>query len=456
MTDAPALSATQRAGADLGQHGLPRYDWREIARHNRKRDCWIVIDDVVYDVTAWVDRHPGGDIICTMAGDDASALFHSSHFRDVSARLKQYRIGVVESPAATLAIDSPFLRTLKSRVHRYFRAHAIDYRRTRLLRPQLAGSIALFLAAWAAVYVFALYPFVVLMGVISCALVGGFAHEYCHSTLIREGNRPNVKSVGCSVIWALVCPFMLEKHFQYEHLSHHKVPMDDAFDYEIFALRRVLRLSPQIPYRSIFKYQQYYAPLVYAFYISTQVIVGFTSNFFDKRNLSSDRSFWPQIYVMPVVTVVFHVALPIYLVGVSWWIICFVAYNMVWQFFTYVVAAAVHMTSERDTRSDDWAYLVCSRSVNVLCGNRMYDWLSGGFNYQIDHHLLPTIAREHLPRITHIVRRTCAEFGYPYKEYASLGEYLRDHYRYLFRLGREGGKIELAGATGPALGAPSD
>ena len=444
MTDAPALSATQRNGAAFGQHGLPRYDWQEINRHNSKSDCWIVIDDVVYDVTRWVDLHPGGDIICTMAGDDASALFHSSHFRDVTGRLKAYRIGLVASPAGALTIDGPFLRTLKSRVHRYFRAHDIDYRRTRLLGPQLAGSIALFLAAWAAVYVFGLYPLVIPMGLISCALVGGFAHEYSHSTLIHEGNRPNIESLGCSVIWALVCPFMLEKHFQYEHLSHHKVPMDDRYDYEIFALRRVLRLSAEIPWRPIFRYQQYYAPLVYAFYISTQVIVGFTSSFFDKRRLSSDRAFWPQIYVMPVVTVTFHVVLPIYLVGVYWWAVCFVAYNVVWQFSTYVVAAAVHMTSRQDCRSDDWARLVCARSVNVLCGNRLYDWLSGGFNYQIDHHLLPTIAREHLPRITHIVRQTCAEFGYPYKEYASLGEYLRDHYDYLFRLGRESASPPVA------------
>jgi fatty acid desaturase 2 (delta-6 desaturase) len=46
---------------------LPCYMWEEIGAHNRRSDCWIVIDDFVYDVTSWVDRHPGGDIICSMA-----------------------------------------------------------------------------------------------------------------------------------------------------------------------------------------------------------------------------------------------------------------------------------------------------------------------------------------------------------------------------------------------------
>lgn len=45
---------------------LPDYTWGEIGAHNRRADCWIVIDDFVYDVTRWIDRHPGGDIICSL------------------------------------------------------------------------------------------------------------------------------------------------------------------------------------------------------------------------------------------------------------------------------------------------------------------------------------------------------------------------------------------------------
>lgn len=429
----------ERAGrnADFQPDVLPRYQWAEINKHNRKRDCWIVIDNVVYDVTSWVDLHPGGDIICSMAGEDVSALFHSAHFRDVSGLLKRYRIGIVEAPAGRLTVTSPFLSTLKSRVHRHLMLQGVDYSRTKLLRPQIIASLIAFFVAWAAVYVCEFYPLVLAMGLISCAMVGGFAHEYCHSTLLAEGNKINTRSLACSVLWSLVCPFMSEKHFQYEHLSHHLAPMNEEYDYEIAALKRVLRLSPSIPYKSVFRYQQYYAPLVYSFYISIQVIVGFIGPFFSKRDFSGDKAFRFHIYAMPLLTIAFHVVIPIMLVGVYWWALCFLVYNAVWQLSTYLVAAVVHMTGREECDSEDWAYLVCARSVNVLCGNRFYDWLSGGFNYQIDHHLLPTIAREHLPRITHIVRQTCGEFGYPYKEYRSFVEYYRDHYRYLAEMGHD-------------------
>jgi hypothetical protein len=53
-------------------------------------------------------------------------------------------------------------------------------------------------------------------------------------------------------------------------------------------------------------------------------------------------------------------------------------------------------------------------------GNRFYDWLSGGFNYQIDRHLLPFIARENWPLIRPIVVKTRREFGYRYHEYKNF------------------------------------
>jgi alkylation response protein AidB-like acyl-CoA dehydrogenase len=56
----------------------------EVAKHNTETDCWIVIDNVVYDVTKFLRSHPGGKgIILKLAGKDVTGEFYDFHSRDV-------------------------------------------------------------------------------------------------------------------------------------------------------------------------------------------------------------------------------------------------------------------------------------------------------------------------------------------------------------------------------------
>lgn len=52
---------------------------QEVASHCTKDDCWVIVHGDVYDVTAYVPRHPGGALIYVKAGGDCSQLFDSYH-----------------------------------------------------------------------------------------------------------------------------------------------------------------------------------------------------------------------------------------------------------------------------------------------------------------------------------------------------------------------------------------
>ncbi|MDM7856262.1 fatty acid desaturase family protein [Cellulomonas alba] len=60
--------------------------------------------------------------------------------------------------------------------------------------------------------------------------------------------------------------------------------------------------------------------------------------------------------------------------------------------------------------------------------------LMGGLNYQVEHHLFPSMPRPHLARARTLVREHCAAHGVPYTEASLLGSY-RIVVRYLNRVG---------------------
>ena len=46
----------------------PEYTRAEVALHKTPQDLWIIIDSKVYDVTNWLKRHPGGEMILKNSG----------------------------------------------------------------------------------------------------------------------------------------------------------------------------------------------------------------------------------------------------------------------------------------------------------------------------------------------------------------------------------------------------
>jgi hypothetical protein len=48
-------------------------DGKEVAKHSTKESCWIVIDSQVYDVTQFLQRHPGGAAVILKLGGAVSS-----------------------------------------------------------------------------------------------------------------------------------------------------------------------------------------------------------------------------------------------------------------------------------------------------------------------------------------------------------------------------------------------
>lgn len=64
--------------------------------------------------------------------------------------------------------------------------------------------------------------------------------------------------------------------------------------------------------------------------------------------------------------------------------------------------------------------VLTSRNIS---GGRVAEWIYGGLNYQIEHHLFPSMPRANLHKAQPVVRRFCADNGVSYSELSAFGCY---------------------------------
>merc|ERR550532_3692664 len=65
-----------------------RLSKQDVAKHASADDCWVIINDQVFDVTQFLDVHPGGRLaILASAGKDASRVWNMLHSNGAIERM---------------------------------------------------------------------------------------------------------------------------------------------------------------------------------------------------------------------------------------------------------------------------------------------------------------------------------------------------------------------------------
>ncbi|KAI3452914.1 hypothetical protein Pfo_009577 [Paulownia fortunei] len=74
------------------------YTMEEASQHNTNDDCWVVIDGKVYDVSSYLDEHPGGDdVLLRATGKDATDEFEDAgHSKTARELMEQFFIGELD------------------------------------------------------------------------------------------------------------------------------------------------------------------------------------------------------------------------------------------------------------------------------------------------------------------------------------------------------------------------
>lgn len=110
----PSDQSTAELNAAAPQQPQPQTDdvtvftLEEVAANSSESSCWTIINGSVYDITSYLSRHPGGNVILEACGTDGTTLFTqretqegetvgsgTPHSSNANAQLEQLKIGEI-------------------------------------------------------------------------------------------------------------------------------------------------------------------------------------------------------------------------------------------------------------------------------------------------------------------------------------------------------------------------
>ena len=284
----------------------------------------------------------------------------------------------------------------------------------------------------------------VLFGCVIAAIGFNVMHDGAHGSFSRYDWINNMASNVANFLGASQHMWK-SKH----NIIHHTYTNIHGVDDDIEA-RPLLRLCDEQDHYKIHKYQHVYFPAAYSLLYIYWIFVTDYKKYFTgkigstqlrKMTLKEHISFW----FYKVAHAFIFVALPIYMVGFTPWLIGFLSMGLVAGFVLSIVFQLAHtvehthfpLPDELTGRmEDEWAIHQIKTTANFATGNKLISWLVGGLNFQIEHHLFPKISHVHYPQISKIIRQACKEFGVEYVEYPKLSQAVVSHVSYLKQMGK--------------------
>ena len=250
-------------------------------------------------------------------------------------------------------------------------------------------------------------------GLLSVLLGFNFAHDFSHNTIFKN---KQLNSFCFIVIYTIVGAHAESWRFRHIH-SHHYAPNVKDYDSDL-QITDLIRVEPGSKYKWFHRYQHWYAPVAYMTYslywvfIKDMVIYFRDKIYPKKKTIAYHLSFWLQ----KAAYISLALAIPLLFSAQQWYIVAigFIAMHLIQSLFLLFTFFITHHVEKTEYfNADSEGYIKTSWINNqVKSSNDFYpfshvaNFIFGGFNNHIAHHLFPHINHVYYPRLNTILYRT--------------------------------------------------
>lgn len=344
-----------------------------------------------------------------------------------------------------------FYVTLKSRVEAYFTDNKIPT----TANTEMVLKTVFILASTVGIYLFLIlgnYSLPVMFALWAVlgfftALIGlNICHDAIHGSYSKNQKLNKTLGYVFNVVGANAYNWNMS-----HNIVHHSFTNIDGHDEDIdFGV--IVRLSPGQKRYGFHKFQHFYTFFFYALATLHWVFAKDFIKFFKGQIGNMPHKKHPvgeyfNLFLFKALYYSLYIVLPIVMIDFAWWqiLLGFVVMHLVEGLTLSLIFQLAHVIEGTDYPKPDekgriensWAVHQLYTTANFACGNRAVNFIAGGLNFQVEHHLFPKICHTHYRPVSKIVEDTAKEFGLPYIHYPTFTGAIAAHARMLKKLGNE-------------------
>lgn len=269
-----------------------------------------------------------------------------------------------------------------------------------------------------------------------------FSHDFSHNTVFRSKKLNNFCFVLLYTLMGAHAEAWKQRHIQ----SHHYAPNVEDYDTDL-QISSLIRVIPNSTRHWFHKYQHWYAPLAYTSYslfwilIKDFVLLYSKDDFNARKDLKYHATFWMQkgIYFTYILV------LPVLFSMQTWYLvlIAFLVMHLTQSLFLlFTFFMTHHVESTQYPTTDDEGCINTSWLMNqIQSSNDMHpfsktaNFVLGGFNNHIAHHLFPHVHHLHYPTLNVILYAILRKHSIEPNQTSYLGG-IASHLRLLKKMGK--------------------
>lgn len=345
--------------------------------------------------------------------------------------------------------DIRIYKVLKEKVSDHFKKMGINRKANSVLYVKALLYILLSVSAYTALVLFGekslfiAFLFYLLLFICLGLLVVTIAHDASHQALSANKTVNHILSFSWNIIG--ISKYLWEIKHHHSHHIYTNIPHKDVD----IAESLLLRFSPAYTYRPIYKYQHLYAPFLYLLFgiyivFVKDFIMLFTIKFKSHKRDKLPKYFLFQLIFTKLLFLTVSFIIPLITLPFPWWqtLIIYLASMAISGSLLLLVLVVPHINEEAALyendyhikTQDDWALLQIQTTIDSSVNSNLLNWLSGGLNTHLAHHLFPNICHVHYIRLTRIIKQVLSECGLKHKE-VTFSSSIINHFKYLKMMG---------------------